>query len=307
MILTLAGPKSASWLPAPTDPGARRNDESLVMKLAYGKTSALLEGDAENRSERQIADEQPEADLLKVAHHGSATSTIPLLLERVHPRFAVISVGARNTYGHPREGSSCPAGRSPRADLPYRSRRGGHVLSGRHNRHSGSFSGGSPLISISAVSSLPGARRYSSMTRRARSASSSRTRMTVPPTPGRMSCCGVERRNIGIDSGGLEQAVHDQGFGFLFRVENSHQLFVRIGARGGTFVHRSSDRGNRRERLPKPAWSPLIVLRVARVTEVLHLREVAFVSECPQNRPMGRAQRPIAAAHRNEECGAACF
>jgi len=63
----------------------------------------LLEGDAENRSEGQIADEPPEADLLKVAHHGSATSTVPLLLDRVHPRFAVISVGARNTYGHPRE------------------------------------------------------------------------------------------------------------------------------------------------------------------------------------------------------------
>jgi competence protein ComEC len=88
--------------PGVADLAARRNDESLVMKLAYGRTSALLEGDAENRSEHQIAEEQPEADLLKVAHHGSATSTIPLLLERVHPRFAVISVGARNTYGHPR-------------------------------------------------------------------------------------------------------------------------------------------------------------------------------------------------------------
>ncbi len=88
--------------PAAQDLAARRNDESLVMKLAYGKTSALLEGDAEKRSERQIAEEHPEADLLKVAHHGSATSTIPLLLGRVHPRFAVISVGARNTYGHPR-------------------------------------------------------------------------------------------------------------------------------------------------------------------------------------------------------------
>jgi len=89
--------------PKAADLAARRNDESLVMKLAYEKTSALLEGDAENRSERQIADEQPEADLFKVAHHGSATSTIPLLLDRVHPRFAVISVGARNTYVHPRE------------------------------------------------------------------------------------------------------------------------------------------------------------------------------------------------------------
>jgi competence protein ComEC len=88
--------------PGVQDLAARRNDESLVMKLVYGKTSALLEGDAEKSSEQQIAEEQPEADLLKVAHHGSATSTIPLLLDRVHPRFAVISVGARNTYGHPR-------------------------------------------------------------------------------------------------------------------------------------------------------------------------------------------------------------
>jgi competence protein ComEC len=88
--------------PSAQDLAAPRNDESLVMKLVYGKTSALLEADAERRSEQQIADQQPEADLLKVAHHGSATSTIPLLLDRVHPRFAVISVGARNTYGHPR-------------------------------------------------------------------------------------------------------------------------------------------------------------------------------------------------------------
>ena len=88
--------------PGAEDLAVHRNDESLVLKVAYGKTSALLEGDAERRSEQQIAEEQPGADLLKVAHHGSATSTIPLLLDRVHPRFAVISVGARNTYGHPR-------------------------------------------------------------------------------------------------------------------------------------------------------------------------------------------------------------
>jgi competence protein ComEC len=62
----------------------------------------LLEGDAEKEAERQIAAEQPRADLLKVAHHGSATSTIPELLAAVRPRFAVISVGVRNVYGHPR-------------------------------------------------------------------------------------------------------------------------------------------------------------------------------------------------------------
>jgi competence protein ComEC len=80
----------------------RRNDESLVMRLVYGKTAALLEGDAERKSEERIAVEHPDADLLKVAHHGSMTSTTPQLLAAVRPRFAVISVGARNTYGHPR-------------------------------------------------------------------------------------------------------------------------------------------------------------------------------------------------------------
>ncbi len=82
--------------------GGRRNDESLVMKFVYGRTSTLLEGDAERKSEQRFTEEQPDADLLKVAHHGSTTSTIPQLLAAVHPRFALISVGARNTYGHPR-------------------------------------------------------------------------------------------------------------------------------------------------------------------------------------------------------------
>jgi competence protein ComEC len=68
----------------------RRNDESLVMKLVYGNTSVLLEGDAERKSEERIIHEQPGADLLKVTHHGSATSTIPQLLAAVHPRFALM-------------------------------------------------------------------------------------------------------------------------------------------------------------------------------------------------------------------------
>lgn len=87
------------------DPETRlshRNDDSLAMKVTYGNTSLLLEGDAERQVERRIAGEQPDADLLKVAHHGSATSTLPELLAAVHPKFAVISVGARNNYGHPR-------------------------------------------------------------------------------------------------------------------------------------------------------------------------------------------------------------
>jgi len=78
------------------------NDESLVMTVSYRGSTALLEGDAEKATERQVAQQEPSADLLKVAHHGSATSTIPELLAAVHPRYAVISVGRRNVYGHPR-------------------------------------------------------------------------------------------------------------------------------------------------------------------------------------------------------------
>jgi competence protein ComEC len=90
--------------PMPDPPGRKwkSNDDSLVMSVSYGQTTALLEGDAEKEIEKRIAQEQPRADLLKVAHHGSATSTVPELLATVRPRYAVISVGARNVYGHPR-------------------------------------------------------------------------------------------------------------------------------------------------------------------------------------------------------------
>jgi len=81
---------------------ANRNDESLVIKISFGKTSALLEADAEKETERFVTTEQPTADVLKVAHHGSASSTNDDFLVAVKPRFAVISVGARNVYHHPR-------------------------------------------------------------------------------------------------------------------------------------------------------------------------------------------------------------
>lgn len=89
--------------PEPNTRVLRPNDDSLVMKITFRNTSALLEGDAEPQAEQEIAEEQPQADLLKVAHHGSAHSTIPQLLAAVRPRFAVISVGAQNGYGHPRQ------------------------------------------------------------------------------------------------------------------------------------------------------------------------------------------------------------
>jgi len=86
------------WQPKPT----AKNDDSLALLMAYGQTSALLTGDLEKKMERQVAMESPQADLLKVAHHGSNTSTTPELLAAVQPHFAVISSGAHNTFGHPR-------------------------------------------------------------------------------------------------------------------------------------------------------------------------------------------------------------
>jgi beta-lactamase superfamily II metal-dependent hydrolase len=79
-----------------------RNNDSLALRLTYGNTSALLEGDAEKKMEKGIAQQQPRADLLKVAHGGSTTSTIPEFLAAVQPRFAFISVGNRNPFHHPR-------------------------------------------------------------------------------------------------------------------------------------------------------------------------------------------------------------
>jgi competence protein ComEC len=89
----------ASYLPGPTP----ANNDSLVLRIQYGQTSALLEGDAETPSEaRMIAEGLPHSDLLKVGHHGSRTSTTPPFLAAVSPAYAVISVGSRNLYGHPR-------------------------------------------------------------------------------------------------------------------------------------------------------------------------------------------------------------
>ena len=79
-----------------------KNNDSLVLKVDWGKTSALLAGDVEKKQERFLAGENVRADLLKVAHHGSATSTTPELLRAVQPHFAVISSGFRNRFGHPR-------------------------------------------------------------------------------------------------------------------------------------------------------------------------------------------------------------
>jgi competence protein ComEC len=90
--------------PADWQPKLKRaNDDSLALLIGYGETRAFLAGDLERNMERFVATESPGADILKVAHHGSATSTTPELLAAVHPHFAVISAGFQNPFGHPRK------------------------------------------------------------------------------------------------------------------------------------------------------------------------------------------------------------
>lgn len=79
------------------------NDYSIVIKLTFGKTSFLFTGDAESVSEQEMMskDFDLRADVLKIGHHGSDSSTTKEFLKAVSPKYAVISAGRDNSYGHP--------------------------------------------------------------------------------------------------------------------------------------------------------------------------------------------------------------
>jgi competence protein ComEC len=80
-----------------------KNNDSLVLRIRYGNRSFLLSGDVERPIERRMIEEneiQP-TDVLKVAHHGSRTSSTEDFLSAANPAFAIISVGLDNSYGHP--------------------------------------------------------------------------------------------------------------------------------------------------------------------------------------------------------------
>ena len=78
------------------------NNYSIVLKLTYKEKSFLFMGDAETLSEKEITGDV-QADVLKVGHHGSRTSTSQAFLNKVNPSYAVISVGLNNDYKHPHQ------------------------------------------------------------------------------------------------------------------------------------------------------------------------------------------------------------
>ena len=80
------------------------NNSSVVLRAALGRWKVLLTGDVERDAEEMLALRDIHADVLKVGHHGSKTSTTVALLEAVRPRIALISCGLHNTFGHPHPG-----------------------------------------------------------------------------------------------------------------------------------------------------------------------------------------------------------
>lgn len=84
------------------------NNESVVLRAAFGDTSVLFTGDAEDVSEEEMLQrygkgDPLDCDLLKVGHHGSDSSTTEAFLKTVSPEYAVISCGEGNDYGHPKQ------------------------------------------------------------------------------------------------------------------------------------------------------------------------------------------------------------
>ena len=105
--MELGGASVDVLAPCPSfDPDRGANDNSFVFRFRYGQRAFLFVGDAEHDEEslllRGDGAARLKADVLKVGHHGSATSSTPTFLAAVGPAVALISTGVRNRFGHPR-------------------------------------------------------------------------------------------------------------------------------------------------------------------------------------------------------------
>jgi len=98
------GELSLSFLSPPQDSGFDNlNDYSAVISVTYAGKTFLFCGDAERPAEERMLEggQNVKCDVLKVGHHGSSTSTTGEFLKAAAPQYAVISVGAKNSFGHP--------------------------------------------------------------------------------------------------------------------------------------------------------------------------------------------------------------
>lgn len=89
--------------PATNENAASRNNDSVVVLLRYGERGLLLTGDVERQGEAAVLREKMDlhTDIVKVAHHGSRTSSIEAFVKSTHPSLAIISVGRSSVFGHP--------------------------------------------------------------------------------------------------------------------------------------------------------------------------------------------------------------
>jgi competence protein ComEC len=87
------------WPDGSAHPSDDPNDHATVLLASYGSVDALLPADAESNVTLPLG--LGPVEILKVGHHGSADGGLPRLLAALRPRIAVVSVGARNDYGHP--------------------------------------------------------------------------------------------------------------------------------------------------------------------------------------------------------------
>jgi competence protein ComEC len=101
----LGGARVEVLAPCPAfSPDLAPNDNSYVLRISYGERALLLVGDTEHEEEAGLLANQRDrlrADVLKVGHHGSRTSSTPAFIQAVRPRDAIISAGCRNRFGHP--------------------------------------------------------------------------------------------------------------------------------------------------------------------------------------------------------------
>ena len=79
------------------------NNTSIVLRMTYKAVSFMFTGDATNTTEKKILAKDLQSDVLKVGHHGSQYSTSDEFLDKVNPKYAIISVGTGNVYDHPKD------------------------------------------------------------------------------------------------------------------------------------------------------------------------------------------------------------